>query len=139
MNINERQKIKEEIKKEIIEELKGQNFKGGNFDFEKYKKEVVEDDMKKMSKFQKTNKWYWYIPIIGFGIYMYQFGQTMTSIDRGLLRKNFNKAGLKYLWITIPFLYIAPIYLVLNYLPIIFKLQMKRGLELTKKENNHNT
>ncbi len=129
-----KKEIKEELRKEIIQELKGsvKNAKGKDFDFDAYKDQVVADDIKKAEEFLKVNNWYWYIPIIGYMIYAYQMNQVLTSIDRGILRKKINKASLVWLWLDVPFTWIVPVMLIINYWPGRTKNVLRRAIEMTK-------
>ncbi len=126
--------IKEEIKQELLIELRNEthNSKGKNFDFDAYKAQVVADDIKKAETFIKVNHWYWYIPIVGYFIYMYHMNQAITSIDRGVLRKKINRAGLPWLWIDIPFAYFIPLMIVFNYWPWRTRKVLKTAIKMTK-------
>ncbi len=130
-----KKEIKEELRKEILQELKGEVLpkKGENFDFNAYKNQVVADDINKAQEFIKINQWYWYIPIIGYFIYMYQLGQTLTSIDRGVLRKQINRASLPWLWLDIPFTYIFPVVIIFNYWPGRTKKIILKAIKMTKE------
>ncbi|TCG11574.1 hypothetical protein [Mycoplasma todarodis] len=126
--------IKEELREEILQELnrKIKPTKGENFDFNAYKDQVVADDIRKAEEFIDTNHWYWYIPIIGYFIYMYHMNQALTSIDRGVLRKKINKASLPWLWVDIPFAYFVPIMILFNYWPWRTRAVFRKAIEMTK-------
>ncbi|NQZ29331.1 MAG: hypothetical protein HRT98_02990 [Mycoplasmatales bacterium] len=126
--------IKEEVKQEILKELRNElgEAKGKNFDFDEYKNQVVADDIEKAENFLKMNHWYWYIPIIGYFIYMYHMNQAFTSIDRGVLRKKINRASLPWLWIDIPFAYFIPLMIVFNYWPWRTRKVLKTAIKMTK-------
>ncbi len=130
-----KKEIKEEVKQEILNELRSESSesKGKNFDFDAYKSQVVADDIKKAEAFITVNHWYWYIPIIGYFIYMYHMNQAITSIDRGILRKKINRASLPWLWIDIPFAYLIPLMIIFNYWPLRTRKVLKVAIEMTKE------
>ncbi len=130
-----KKEIKEEVKQELLIELRNEthNSKGENFDFDAYKTQVVADDIKKAEAFIKVNHWYWYIPIVGYFIYMYHMNQAITSIDRGVLRKKINRASLPWLWIDIPFAYFIPLMIIFNYWPWRTRKVLKTAIEMTKE------
>ena len=131
--------LKAELKKEIIKEMKDSKVKskGEDFDFEEYKKEVVKDDIKKVQAFiDKKIKWYWFIPLFGALIYLYQYGQLLISIDRGIVRQNIVEASLRWLWIDWIFFYGTFFVAIINYLPFSHKCILRRAIVLTKNNKN---
>ncbi|MCP4336874.1 MAG: hypothetical protein GY679_03430 [Mycoplasma sp.] len=135
MTKKEIDELKKEIKNEVLQEIK-KEMKGGKFNFSAYKQEVVSDDIIKAQEFLDKNRWYWYIPVIGFCIYMYELTQMLTSIDRGILRKKINRASLPWLWIDIPFYYGTFLVCAINYFPLRTKAILRKAIQMAMNEKD---
>lgn len=136
MEKNEIEQLKQQLKQEILSEIRKELNDKSQYDFDKYKKDVIMDDIKKIRQFlNKKFRLSWLIPFIGLYIWSYHVQQAFSSIDRGALRVEINRQTVRQIfWITI----LGSIAPVINLLFIPQNIALKKAvINMEKKLNNN--
>lgn len=136
MEKNEIEQLKQQLKQEILSEIRKELNDKSQYDFDKYKKDVIMDDIKKIRQFlNKKFRLSWLIPFIGLYIWSYHVQQAFSSIDRGALRVEINRQTVRQIfWITI----LGSIAPIINLLFIPQNIALKKAvINMEKKLNNN--
>lgn len=132
MEQKEIDKLKEEIKKEVIEEIRKEFSTTNQYNFDKYKNDVIKDDIKKVKAFtEKKFRASWLIPFFGIYIWSYHAQQAFASIDRGALRVEINRQMMRQsFWIFI----LAMFCWVINFLFIPYNIALKKAMKIMESK-----
>lgn len=137
MDIEQLKKEVEILKKRQDDlEKKIENLQGNAF--KEYKQKVNRDDLNKVNEF-KPIKAIYFIPLIGWCIYLFKWGYLWESLDRGFVRKTIWKYQLIYMWAYLFIFSFFCVFFVFNYFPIVDRMVIKKLNKIYQEEANIET